>query len=175
MYKTVKSLTCFLIDPHKSLSAVTAAIILALSNFGQLRSSHSTAHWINVLLHPLVNTMVTSPVMTAKRSNAAAFQAASFVEKMAVSVRIDLLIQFIFFSNIPRSVVTHLYIDIGEFLEQEIKGPAKFSCNSGNCKFQEPAMNDLINQIFGDAYISVTCAGGECLHFSQVPGYVVRL
>ena len=69
----------------------------------------------------------------------------------------------------------YLYIDIGDFLDQEIKGPAKFSCNSGNCKFQEPAMNDLINQIFGDAYISVRCDGGECLHYSQVPGYVVRL
>ena len=68
----------------------------------------------------------------------------------------------------------YLYIDIGEFLQQEIKGPAKFSCKSGNCKFEEPAMNDLINQIFGDAYISVTCNGGECLHYSQVPGYVVR-
>lgn len=171
MYKTVKSLTCFLIDPHKSLSAVTAAIIPALSNSGQLRSSHSTAHWINVLLHPLVNTMATSPATTAKKLNAAAFLAASFAEKMAVSVRIGLLIQS-FCQTYP---ILLCYIDIGEFLEQEIKGPAKFSCNSGNCKFQEPAMNDLINQIFGDAYISVTCDGGECLHFSQVPGYVVRL
>jgi hypothetical protein len=174
IYKTVKLLICFLIDPHRSLSAVTAAIKPVLFNSGQPRSSLSTAHWINVLLHPLVNTMATSPAMTAKRSNAAVFQVASSVEKMAVSVRIIPK----FLSIIHRSVFgTHLmyaYIDIGEFLEQEIKGPAKFSCNSGNCKFQEPAMNDLINQIFGDAYISVTCDGGECLHYSQVPGYVVR-
>ena len=34
-------------------------------------------------------------------------------------------------------------------------------------------MNDLIDQIFGDPYIMVTCNGGECLHYSQVPGYVV--
>jgi len=34
-------------------------------------------------------------------------------------------------------------------------------------------MNELIDTIFGDAYISLTCEGGECLHFSQVPGYVV--
>jgi ABC-type multidrug transport system ATPase subunit len=33
-------------------------------------------------------------------------------------------------------------------------------------------MNDLIDQIFGDPYISVSCNGGECLHYSQVPGYV---
>ena len=84
MYKTVKLSICFLIDPHRSHSAVTAAIIPALSNSGQLRSSHSTAHWINVLLRPLLNTMATSPAMTAKRSSAAAFQVASYAEKMAV-------------------------------------------------------------------------------------------
>lgn len=65
--------------------------------------------------------------------------------------------------------------DIGEFLKQEIKGPASFSCVSGKgCKFEEPAMNDLIDSIFGDRYITLTCEGGECLHYSQVPGYVVR-
>jgi hypothetical protein len=64
--------------------------------------------------------------------------------------------------------------DIGEFLTEEIKGPAQFSCKSGrDCKFEEPAMNDLIDSIFGDAYISLICGGGECLHYSQVPGYVV--
>ena len=67
-----------------------------------------------------------------------------------------------------------LFPDIGEFLTEEIKGPAQFSCKSGrDCKFEEPAMNDLIDSIFGDAYISLTCGGGECLHYSQVPGYVV--
>ena len=91
MCKTVRSSICFPIDPHRSPSAVTPAIILALSNSGQLRSSHFTAHWINVLLHLLVNTMAISPTMTAKKSSAAAFQAASSAEKMAVSVRIDLL------------------------------------------------------------------------------------
>ena len=35
-------------------------------------------------------------------------------------------------------------------------------------------MNDLIDQIFGDAFNSLECEGGECLHYSQVPGYVVR-
>jgi len=64
--------------------------------------------------------------------------------------------------------------DISDFLKEEIKGPASFSCKSGNgCRFEEPAMNDLIDQIFGDAYISLQCGGGECLHYSQVPGYVV--
>ena len=34
-------------------------------------------------------------------------------------------------------------------------------------------MNDLIDQMFGDRYITLQCQGGECLHYSQVPGYVV--
>ena len=59
-------------------------------------------------------------------------------------------------------------------MKEEIKGPATFSCKSASCKFDEPAMNALIDQIFGDAFITVTCDGGECLHYSQVPGYVVR-
>jgi hypothetical protein len=65
-------------------------------------------------------------------------------------------------------------LDISDFLKEEIKGPASFSCKTGDgCRFEEPAMNDLIDQIFGDAYISLQCGGGECLHYSQVPGYVV--
>ena len=67
-------------------------------------------------------------------------------------------------------------VDIGDFLTEEIKGPAASSCKTGvGCKFEESAMNQLINDIFGDKYISLTCEGGECLHYSQVPGYVVRL
>lgn len=34
-------------------------------------------------------------------------------------------------------------------------------------------MNDLIDTIFGDDYISLQCNSGECLHYSQVPGYEV--
>lgn len=34
-------------------------------------------------------------------------------------------------------------------------------------------MNDLIDSIFGDTYITLECEGGECIHYSQVPGYVV--
>ncbi|KZP09735.1 hypothetical protein FIBSPDRAFT_911906 [Athelia psychrophila] len=64
-------------------------------------------------------------------------------------------------------------VDIGEFLTEEIKGPASFSCKTGGgCKFEEPAMNDLILSIFGDTYITLDCGGGECLHYSQVPGYI---
>ncbi len=64
--------------------------------------------------------------------------------------------------------------DITDFLKEEIKGPATFSCTTGKgCKFEEPGMNDLISTFFGDTYITLQCQGGECLHYSQVPGYVV--
>lgn len=67
-------------------------------------------------------------------------------------------------------------IDLDDFLSQEIKGPASFTCKSGQgCRFEEPAMNDLILTVFGEAYISLDCDGGECLHYSQVPGYVASL
>lgn len=66
--------------------------------------------------------------------------------------------------------------DIDEFLEEEIKGPATFSCQTGSdCRFEEDAMNTLISSVFGDTYITLTCGGGECLHYSQVPGYQVHL
>ncbi|CAG7855102.1 ABC transporter G family member ARB_01379 {ECO:0000305} Short=ABC transporter ARB_01379 {ECO:0000305}; Flags: Precursor [Serendipita indica DSM 11827] len=73
-------------------------------------------------------------------------------------------------------------VNIDDFLDQEIKGPAKFSCKSesngsngskgSSCRFEEPAMNELINDVFGDQYITLDCFGGECLHYTQVPGYV---
>ncbi|EIN10088.1 hypothetical protein PUNSTDRAFT_102090 [Punctularia strigosozonata HHB-11173 SS5] len=64
-------------------------------------------------------------------------------------------------------------VDISDFLTEEIKGPASFRCTTGaGCRFEEPGMNDLIDEIFGDPYITLKCEGGECVHFSQVPGYV---
>ncbi|KAF5349768.1 hypothetical protein D9758_010179 [Tetrapyrgos nigripes] len=64
-------------------------------------------------------------------------------------------------------------VDISDFLTEEIKGPASFSCRTGKeCRFEEAAMNQLISDIFGDPYITLDCFGGECLHYSQVPGYV---
>lgn len=70
--------------------------------------------------------------------------------------------------------VPDLLLDIGDFLKEEIRGPASFKCiTGGGCSFEEPAMNDLILSIFGDTFITLDCGGGECLHYSQVPGYVV--
>ncbi|KPI45680.1 putative ATP-dependent permease [Cyphellophora attinorum] len=69
-------------------------------------------------------------------------------------------------------------VDIGEFLEESIAGPASLiqqhtyagSSRDGS-RFEEPAMNDLISQIFGDEYIALACRSGECLYESEVPGY----
>lgn len=67
------------------------------------------------------------------------------------------------------------YKDISDFLTEEIAGPAKFSSRSGEgSKFEEAAMNSLINDIFGDSYITLTCESGECLRASEVPGFMVR-
>lgn len=66
-----------------------------------------------------------------------------------------------------------MHVDIDDFLNEEIKGPAQFQCKTGSagCTFEEDAMNDLIDQMFGDAHITLDCDGGECLHFSQIPGF----
>ncbi|KAF2270938.1 hypothetical protein CC78DRAFT_610985 [Lojkania enalia] len=68
-------------------------------------------------------------------------------------------------------------VDIGDFLDQEIKGPASFKSvasekvkESGSI-FSEPAMNDLISSIFGDESIFLSCKSGECLYQTEVPGY----
>lgn len=68
-------------------------------------------------------------------------------------------------------------VDISDFLVEEIKGPGKFTCRTDGkgCKFDEPAMNNLINDIFGDGNIFLSCQAGECMHYSLVPGFVVSL
>ncbi|PGH13868.1 hypothetical protein AJ80_06137 [Polytolypa hystricis UAMH7299] len=69
-------------------------------------------------------------------------------------------------------------IDIGEMLEKEIKGPATFSSRQtrggspeDGSKFKEPAMDDLIKNVFGDKSITLKCRSGECLYRTEVPGY----
>ncbi|WWC87386.1 uncharacterized protein L201_002275 [Kwoniella dendrophila CBS 6074] len=63
-------------------------------------------------------------------------------------------------------------VNIDDFLSEEVKGPGSFNCVSGKgCSFEEPAMNQLINDIFGDKSITLDCESGECLHYTQVPGY----
>ncbi|EMC94320.1 hypothetical protein BAUCODRAFT_149488 [Baudoinia panamericana UAMH 10762] len=69
-------------------------------------------------------------------------------------------------------------IDISDFLDQEIKGPATFKTmrTEGGAKedgstFSEPAMNGLISSVFGDESITLQCHSGECLYKTEVPGY----
>ncbi|CAK4031470.1 ABC transporter [Lecanosticta acicola] len=69
-------------------------------------------------------------------------------------------------------------IDISDFLEEEIKGPAEFvsvSTEGGSgddsSSFSEPAMNGLISSVFGDRSILLNCHSGECLYKLDVPGY----
>lgn len=67
-------------------------------------------------------------------------------------------------------------VDITEFLDELIKGPATFNClqqNGGknNCRFKEPEMDKLIQQMFGDDSIFIECKAGECLYETEVPGF----
>jgi ABC-type multidrug transport system ATPase subunit len=69
-------------------------------------------------------------------------------------------------------------IDLGEFLEEEIKGPATFTSTmteggdpNDRSEFSEPAMNDLISNVFGDEKIFLQCGAGECIHESEIPGH----
>lgn len=63
-------------------------------------------------------------------------------------------------------------IDISEWLRRSVKGPGNFDCDStGFCRFEEPAMNQLIKFVFGDSSIELQCDTAECLHESQVPGW----
>ncbi|KAK9320260.1 hypothetical protein V1517DRAFT_8676 [Lipomyces orientalis] len=66
-------------------------------------------------------------------------------------------------------------IDISDFLDEAIAGPGTFSCDSarGSCEFSEPAMDDLIQSVFGDETITLTCNSGECMHYSELPGYEI--
>lgn len=68
-------------------------------------------------------------------------------------------------------------IDLTDFLLYEITGPATFKCDAtyknGNegCSFEEPNMDDLISNVFGDDSITLRCDSGECLHYTEIPGY----
>ncbi|KAJ9079548.1 FAD-dependent urate hydroxylase [Entomophthora muscae] len=55
---------------------------------------------------------------------------------------------------------------------ETIQGPGLFRCNSKkNCIFSEPSLDEIIQSLAGDKTITLDCQGGECLHYTQVPGY----
>jgi ABC-type multidrug transport system ATPase subunit/ABC-type multidrug transport system permease subunit len=67
-------------------------------------------------------------------------------------------------------------VDIGDFLDESIRGPATFECLQENgginkCVFEEPQMDQLIQDMFGDSSILLTCQSGECLYETEVPGF----
>ncbi|KAI8629764.1 hypothetical protein F5Y19DRAFT_75536 [Xylariaceae sp. FL1651] len=67
-------------------------------------------------------------------------------------------------------------IDITEFLDESVKGPATFEClqqdgGVNSCKFREPALDMMVQSIFGDESILLECRSGECLYYTDVPGY----
>jgi hypothetical protein len=109
--------------------------------------------------------MRTRPFIAATRLTVLVFLESSCAAKMAVLVS-PALINQPFASTAPNGS------DISDFLIEEVKGPGSFECVSGKgCSFEEPAMNQLINDIFGDKSITLDCESGECLHYTQVPGY----
>ena len=71
-------------------------------------------------------------------------------------------------------------IDISDFLSEMIQGPATFDCKQlegqpKKCAFEEPEMNKLISDMFGDSSILLTCNAGECLYHTEVPGYAPQV
>ena len=66
-------------------------------------------------------------------------------------------------------------IDLGDFLDTDIKGPASFTTTEldgkKTSKFEEPAMDNLILGIFGDDSITLECDAAECLYKTDLPGY----
>lgn len=67
-------------------------------------------------------------------------------------------------------------VDLTDFLKEEVEGPAIFKCDQegggiNKCQFQEPSLDWMVQNIFGDEHISLECRSGECLYHTQVPGY----
>ncbi|KAJ5997146.1 hypothetical protein N7499_006538 [Penicillium canescens] len=66
-------------------------------------------------------------------------------------------------------------INLGDFLDQLIKGPATFETTSTpqgtKSVFSEPQMNGLIAGVFGDPSIFLSCDSGECMYKTGEPGY----
>jgi len=67
-------------------------------------------------------------------------------------------------------------VDIGDFLTEDITGPAEFSTirteggsKEDGSRFSEPAMNQLIADVFGDESIFLNCHSGECVYKTEVP------
>lgn len=67
-------------------------------------------------------------------------------------------------------------MDLTDFLDEAIRGPASFECTNKNdtfhnCAFKEPQMDQLMTDLLGDSSILLTCGSGECMHETEAPGY----
>ena len=67
-------------------------------------------------------------------------------------------------------------VDLTDFLKEEVEGPATFKCDQegggiNKCQFQEPSLDWMVQNIFGDQHITLECRSGECLYHTEVPGY----
>ncbi|KAI1349292.1 hypothetical protein F5Y01DRAFT_289623 [Xylaria sp. FL0043] len=67
-------------------------------------------------------------------------------------------------------------IDLTDFLKEAVEGPATFQClqqdgGVNECKFKEPQLDWMVRSIFGDESIELECRSGECLYYTDVPGY----
>lgn len=66
-------------------------------------------------------------------------------------------------------------IDLSDFLDQLIKGPATFDTKATlegtKSVFSEAQMNGLIAGVFGDPSIFLSCDSGECVYKTDEPGY----
>lgn len=65
--------------------------------------------------------------------------------------------------------------NIKSILASRVKGPAELNCNtnSGECSFKESYLRGLFRALLGNESISLQCDSSECLHYTEVPGYVV--
>ena len=124
----------------------------------------------------------TGRAIVVRRWNVLVFLVVSFAERTAASVSGRHLLRLkerptedAYLTSIW-SRHSRCLTDIDDFLAEEVKGPASFNCETGKgCAFEEPAMNQLINDIFGDNSITLDCNSGECMHYTNVPGYQVGL
>lgn len=147
-------------------------LALAISSSGSTVSRVSTVNFQSVVGKVKAVLIPTKQAINVKKLNVPVSLDNSYVVRTVASVSLD----SIFFPSFSRltSVYPLFFVDIDDFLSEEVKGPGSFSCSTGRgCSFSEPAMNQLINDIFGDKSITLDCESGECLHYTQVPGYVI--
>ncbi|TPX68950.1 hypothetical protein CcCBS67573_g07015 [Chytriomyces confervae] len=72
-------------------------------------------------------------------------------------------------------------IDLSDWMKDPDEGPtgpATVTCEEGyagamnhSCRLQEPHMTTLVRLISKEDYFALSCDAGQCLHYTQIPGY----